>query len=170
VAEQCVKDVPGSVAELGVCAGHFARLINHSFHDRKLFLYDTFEGFDDRDVDHDTVKGFLGMEEDLHGFLKVGEAETIINFIKEVCPHPENLVFRKGYFPETAVPDEGETFAFISLDVDLYKPTYAGLEFFYPRLQEGGVIFVHDYNSGWGEAICSRCGKNLRTFQESSST
>ena len=25
----------------------------------------------------------------------------------------------------------------------------AGLEFFYPRLAEGGVIFLHDYNSAF---------------------
>jgi O-methyltransferase len=35
----------------------------------------------------------------------------------------------------------------VSLDVDLYKPTLAGLEYFYPRLSVGGCIFIHDYNN-----------------------
>jgi hypothetical protein len=165
VAEQCIKDVPGSVAELGVFTGRFSRLINYCLPDRKLFLYDTFEGFDDRDVDYDIEKRLLGDEDDLYGSLKMGWAEAVINFskkicphpenlvfrkgytkkaktvtdfIKKVCPHPENLIFRKGYFPETAAPDEAERFAFVSIDPDLYKPTYAGLEFFYPRMQGGG--------------------------------
>ena len=35
------------------------------------------------------------------------------------------------------------------MDVDLYNPTKAGLEFFYPRLASGGVIIIHDYNPDW---------------------
>lgn len=30
----------------------------------------------------------------------------------------------------------------------LYAPTKAALEFFYPRMSAGGVLFVHDYASG----------------------
>ena len=35
------------------------------------------------------------------------------------------------------------------LDADLYKPTLAGLEYFYPRLAKGGVILIHDFNHNW---------------------
>ena len=31
--------------------------------------------------------------------------------------------------------------------MDIYKPMYEGIIFFYPRLVKGGVIFVHDYNN-----------------------
>jgi O-methyltransferase len=61
-------------------------------------------------------------------------------------PHPEKVVVRKGYFPVTLEGLE-ERFALVSLDVDLYKPTLAGLGYFYPRLSVGGCIFIHDYNS-----------------------
>jgi O-methyltransferase len=44
------KDLKGNVAELGVYKGKFARYLNHFFPDRKLYLFDTFEGFDNRDV------------------------------------------------------------------------------------------------------------------------
>ena len=33
------------------------------------------------------------------------------------------------------------------LDVDIYVPTVAAREFFYPRLSSGGYLFVHDYDS-----------------------
>lgn len=55
-----------------------------------------------------------------------------------------NAVIKQGYFPDTAVGLEGEKFAFVSLDTDLYKPILAGLEFFLPRLSLGGYIFVDD--------------------------
>jgi O-methyltransferase len=40
-----------------------------------------------------------------------------------------------------------DEYAFVSLDVDLYQPILAGLEYFYPRLSAGGYIFIHDYNN-----------------------
>lgn len=61
-------------------------------------------------------------------------------------PHPEQAVVRRGWFPDTARGLEA-VFALVSLDADLYAPTLAGLEFFYPRLSPGGAIFLHDYNS-----------------------
>jgi len=38
---------------------------------------------------------------------------------------------------------------FVSIDVDMEQPVYDGLKFFYPRLQQGGYIFIHDYNSAY---------------------
>lgn len=32
--------------------------------------------------------------------------------------------------------------------MDFWESIYAGLNYFYPRLLEGGYIFLHDYNSG----------------------
>lgn len=42
-----------------------------------------------------------------------------------------------------------DRFAFVSIDCDIYEPVRQGLEFFWPRMQRGGVIFVHDYSSGY---------------------
>lgn len=62
-------------------------------------------------------------------------------------PYEKSVVIRKGFFPETARGLESERYAAVSLDVDLYAPTFAGLQYFYPRLSEGGAIILHDYNS-----------------------
>src|SRR5688500_5298208 len=42
--------IKGNVAELGVYKGKFARYINQYFPERKLYLFDTFEGFDKSDI------------------------------------------------------------------------------------------------------------------------
>ena len=59
------------------------------------------------------------------------------------------------------IPEEELEFAMVSLDPDLYDPTYAGLRYFYPRLSRGGVIIIHDYNSyqftGVAEAVRRYC-------------
>jgi hypothetical protein len=39
-----------------------------------------------------------------------------------------------------------ERFCFVNIDPDLYAPTKAGLQLFYPRMVNRGVILVHDYN------------------------
>ena len=40
------QNVQGSVAELGVYQGEFSKYINQVFSQRKLFLFDTFKGFE----------------------------------------------------------------------------------------------------------------------------
>ena len=129
-------DIEGSTAELGVYQGTFARLINHYFPDRKLYLFDTFEGFDARDAEADRRENFSPATQDL--------SATSVELVLSRMEHRENCIIRKGWFPETA---EGvdEKFCFVSIDADLYQPTCAGLEFFYPRLVHGGVIMIHDF-------------------------
>lgn len=131
-------NIPGSTAELGVYRGDFARIINEVFPDRTLYLFDTFEGFDQQDLGIEKDSGFSGGTQDFSG--------TSVEMVLEKMPNPANCVIRKGYFPESAAGVEDD-FAFVSIDADLYKPIVDGLSFFYPRLARGGYIFVHDYNN-----------------------
>ena len=59
--------------------------------------------------------------------------------------YPNNVIICKGVFPKTAEEITEKEFVFVNLDFDLYMPTIAGLNFFYSRLVQGGVILVHDY-------------------------
>ena len=56
-------------------------------------------------------------------------------------------MIKQGRFPDTTTGCESERFCFVSLDADLYGPTYAGLHWFYPRLASGGYILANDYNT-----------------------
>jgi O-methyltransferase len=134
------KGIIGCVAELGVYKGDFAQHINESFPDRKLYLYDTFSGFDERDLKTENEKGYSSAKR------KDFFYENIEEILKKMR-YRENCIIKKGYFPETT---EGvnEKYVFVSIDVDLYDPTYNGLYYFYERLERGGYIFVHDYNNG----------------------
>lgn len=133
------NELEGCVAELGVYTGHFAAHINNIFHDRKLYLFDTFDGFDQRDIKFEIQNEF---SDAIKGELKYSDIESVLNRMK----YPSNCIVKKGYFPETAV-DVEESFVFVSIDVDLYTPIYEGLKYFYPRLVEGGYICIHDYTS-----------------------
>ena len=50
------NDIKGAVAEVGVYRGEFSKIINILFKDKKLYLFDTFEGFDINEVKHDLEK------------------------------------------------------------------------------------------------------------------
>ena len=138
------KGLSGCVAEGGVFQGEFAREINRVFPSKTFYLFDTFTGFDERDVQEDKKLEYSRHNE---GFLNITNEEIVLRKL----PHPDKCIIRKGFFPETAIGiDENETFCFVNLDFDLYQPILAGLEFFAPRMVKGGVILVHDYfNKGF---------------------
>lgn len=134
----------GSVAEAGVHRGDFAKFINVYFDDRKLYLFDTFEGFDDKELK--TEKN-LGMEGFLNGIFcddKELFSNTSIERVREKMTHIENVVIKKGLFPDTA-SDVDAIFCFVNLDMDLYISTLNGLRFFWSRMVKGGCILIHDY-------------------------
>jgi hypothetical protein len=139
-AEECrLRGIEGSVAEIGVYRGDFAAEINRRFPDRTLYLFDTFEGFSEADLlcedEADAVIGDF--------------SNTGVELVVKKLPHPEKAVVKKGRFPET-FDLRDERFCFVNLDVDLYAPTKAGLNIFFPQMTKtgrGGVILIHDYFS-----------------------
>jgi O-methyltransferase len=132
------NNLVGNVAELGVYKGKFARYINLYFSKRKLYLFDTFTGFDDRDIDKDK-------KEDCSSGSQIF-ADTSIESVMKQMPFPHNCIPIQGFFPQSA-REIDDKFVFVSLDADLYEPIYAGLNFFYPNLVKGGYIFIHDFNN-----------------------
>lgn len=135
------RGIQGSVAEVGVYKGSFSRHINAVFPDSKLYLFDTFDGFDQRDVDFDLAHGF-DAEGIKNNYLKFDD----IDYVLSRMPNRDRCVVKKGFFPETAYGIE-DRFVFVSLDVDMYQPIYEGLRYFWQRLESGGCIVVHDYAS-----------------------
>lgn len=128
-------DIEVEVAEAGVFQGDFAECINRCYPNRKLHLFDTFEGFVDRDIKN---------EREMSQAKQGDYSNTTVEVVKEKMLYPQNVIIHKGYFPETA-KDVNSRFCFVNLDLDLYEPTYQGLRFFSDKVIHGGVILVHDY-------------------------
>ena len=151
------------VAEAGVYQGEFAKWINYYFPKRTLHLFDTFEGFDGRDLAIEAEKGF-SQEKEGHF------SETSVELVMSKMTYPDKVQVHKGYFPETA---EGldRKFCFVNLDLDLYLPIYNGLHFFKDKMTENGVILIHDYySSGYNGAkaavdrFYADCGGAVRRY------
>jgi O-methyltransferase len=94
------NNITGEVAELGVYKGKFARYINRYFPDRKLYLFDTFKGFDKSDVVSEVQKNLSSGEQDF--------SNTSIDQVLSIMPHRDQCIVKEGFFPDTAVGlDEG---------------------------------------------------------------
>ena len=108
------------------------------FPDRKFYLFDTFEGFDERDVNSEKSADYSSGQQDF--------SDTSVEAVLKRMPFSDKCVPVKGYFPDSA-KNITDSFVFVSLDADLFDPLYNGLVFFYPKLVAGGYIFIHDFNN-----------------------
>lgn len=132
------RGISGAVAELSVYRGEFAAEINLVFAGRRQYYFDTFCGFDSRDLDRERAVTGADRFQDF--------SDTCAEAVRARLPFPADAVLVQGYFPESLAQIGEETYAFVSLDPDLYAPTLAGLSYFWPRLSAGGAIMIHDYS------------------------
>jgi O-methyltransferase len=150
--------VPGDFAELGVYKGESACILHHLDPGRKFHLFDTFSGFPQQDLEHESGEAATYTSDRF--------SDTHITAVLKRISGNENILMHPGYFPETAEKVRNEIFALVNLDADLYQPTRAALDFFYPSLSRGGIIFIHDYNYKW-EGIKRAVDEFMKTIPES---
>ena len=126
----------GDIAELGTFKGGSALLIGQANASRKrMHLFDTFEGIPQATESLDSV---------VAGDIK-GPSLTQVQQV--LAEYADCITYYPGVFPETTarVPPD-LTFSLVNLDADVFGATRDALEFFYPRMNRGGVILVHDYS------------------------
>lgn len=127
-----LENVPGAAAELGVYRGAFARCINQLLPERKLYLFDSFEGFS---ADAKASASF-----------QAAHRNTAVENVLSIMPYPEKIRVKPGFFPASLEGLETR-FCLVSLDVDFYQTTLEGLRYFWPRLEHGGYLLLHDWGS-----------------------
>jgi hypothetical protein len=135
IKQVMAEGIPGDYAELGVFRGNSGAVLAHYArrHGRQVFLFDTYEGFDPKDL--------VGIDQDKTG----GFGATSLKMVRTVVGDA-SVVHVKGWFPASITSEvERRCFAVVHLDCDLYEPMSAGLRFFYPRLSPGGLLIIHDY-------------------------
>jgi len=140
------ESVEGAFAELGVYKGITSSFIHGQAPDRRLYLFDTFEGFPADALEKPGDRRFK---------------DTSQAKVANLIGNQENVIFRAGYFPDTTLGIEDERFALVMLDFDLYKSALAAFQFFYPRLVRGGYFFMHDFNSPESDYAISRAANEF---------
>jgi Macrocin-O-methyltransferase (TylF) len=133
------EKINGDFAELGVWRGNTAAVLAHYAFEqnRKLFLFDTFEGFNTADLKGVDAKKTIAFN------------NTSIQLVKNNMGKNDSACeYVKGFFPDTLTQiHHDRQYAIVSLDCDLYAPTKAALFFFYDKMPVGAIFFLHDYSS-----------------------
>jgi len=130
IKEADANGVPGALAEFGILRGGTARMMSAASPQRRLFVFDTFAGLPCPDPQHDAQ-------------LQQGQfAATLIDAAPMLNELPVTIV--TGAFPESAAGVDPPLLAVVHLDMDLYAPTIAALEWCHSRMAAHGVIVLDD--------------------------
>ncbi|MDE2852167.1 MAG: class I SAM-dependent methyltransferase [Acidobacteriota bacterium] len=126
----------GDFAECGVYRGGTALLLSRVLegHPKTLHLFDSFEGLPAPDPERDP-----DLEQ---GVFKATSARAVGALLGGFA---DSLRIHEGWIPSTFDGLEDSRFAFVHIDVDLYRSTLDCLEYFYPRLSVGGIVVFDDY-------------------------
>lgn len=132
-----VADVSGDTAEVGCYRGAMSWLIceaNQRSSQRRIHhLFDSFEGL--------SLPGANDGEHWRAGALACGESLVHSN----LSPYAGQFRSYKGWVPARFGEVADCSFSFVHIDVDLHDPTLDSLDFFYPRLNPGGILVCDDY-------------------------
>ncbi|MCB1801869.1 MAG: class I SAM-dependent methyltransferase [Gammaproteobacteria bacterium] len=131
-------DLDGDMAECGCFEGATAWFMADECPGTPLHLFDSFEGLSEPDR-NDKPEG-----DELFEWAK-GDLSASEEKVRRNLAGFDNVSYYKGWIPTRFDDVADRRFRFVHLDVDLYQPTLDSLEFFYPRMVEGGVILLDDY-------------------------
>ena len=159
------NDIPGDFVECGVYKGASIVCIIRTLQaigvtDRRIWLYDTFEGFpkpEPIDVfykqtpeDDWSVKTWerLKRKNDSGGSdWCYGPLDEVKAYIARTGYPQENLRYVKGLVEETIPAMMPERISLLRLDTDFHRSTQHELKHLYQVLSSGGILIVDDYGA-----------------------
>lgn len=144
------NNIQGDFVECGVWKGGnilgiMEYLAFHKMTDRKVFLYDTFEGMTPpEDIDKD-LNGRKA-ESILEDVMCISPIDEVRETIERSSFPMANVTFVVGDVCKTLDSDlHKNNLALLRLDTDWYASTKKEMEVLYPKLNFGGVLIVDDY-------------------------
>ena len=137
---RAIRHVPGDTADIGVRFGSSSFYILKGLNDasRGHHIFDSFEGLS-APTEHDRNASTQKI------FWKKGDIAVEENVTKQCLRTFSNIGYYKGWVPERFGEVADKKFALVHIDVDLHQPTKDSLEFFYSRVNPGGVMICDDY-------------------------
>lgn len=108
--------------------------------EKRLWIYDSFAGLPEKTAEDSSGAG--------RNFQKGELAVTKREVIDKIRKHGlRNVIIKKAWFDDLEDKDLPAKIAFAFLDGDLYSSIKTSLRLVLPRLEQQGIIIVHDYNN-----------------------
>jgi len=141
-------DVPGARVECGAYRGATALLMCEVWRDRQpgfsgedMFLIDSFMGTSaSGSNDFIPVRDGPGSATRMDAFFPVAKTDVTAEMVRGFFSGFPQAQICAGWIPGVFNMLPERNWAFVHLDLTLYEPTLAALEYFYPRLSPGGAI------------------------------
>ena len=137
--------IVGYFAELGVWYGNIFHIHAYfsSLSNRRLFLFDTFSGFDSRNLS--------GIDRNVNVQF---QHNSLLRVQKKLIDHLDRITFVPGYFSESLDGQQmSEKFPVVSLDCDLYPSSKDALAFFFPRMSIVGLFSYMIIQANIGQVV-----------------
>ena len=150
------KGIKGDFVECGVWRGGSSMIIakilfDRAITDRKLLLYDTFEGMvEPADIDK-TYDGVLARKllneepKEQSVVWAYSPLDEVKANIAKTGLNPNQIKFIKGDVSETLLDNAPEEISLLRLDTDWYESTKLELEMLFPSVTKNGLIIIDDY-------------------------
>jgi predicted O-methyltransferase YrrM len=130
----------GPACELGVWNGLSTLVLSHMAQRDDLTVIDSFEGLSPANVVRDGI-ALADASGSVHpptNYFKVDMDAVTARF-------PDSVKVIKGWVPEVLEELPEQKWSFVHIDLDLYDPTKAAIEYFVPRMVHGGIIVEDQY-------------------------
>ncbi len=150
------NNIEGDFVECGVWKGGSTlamalTLEKSGIVNRKLFLYDTFEGMTDptaadKDLNNSSAKDLLQTNSKETSAVWAYSGLDEVKRTMSLCKYDtNNFIYVKGKVEETLLSSNHQKIALMRLNTDWYESTKIELEVLFPKLVSGGVLIIDDY-------------------------
>lgn len=158
---------PGCYVECGVAAGAQVIAMAYGAPDKTIWAFDSFEGIPLPSNRDDQMPGIRKLSPSEQKALPDPGAQVLESSGMTVYSigqfwenvrisglKPNNIVAAKGWFEETMPKAETGDIAILRLDGDLYNSTLVCLHHLFPKVIDGGLVIIDDWNlSGCRRAV-----------------
>jgi hypothetical protein len=144
-----INSLEGDIVECGVWRGGYCIFLSHLFPDKKIWVCDSFEGFQplyNAKYEYDRERHIPEFTHGANGPLGISLEEVKSNF-KQYGLADEfdtRIKFLKGFVKDTLPTSGIEKISLLRIDVDAYSATLEVLDELYPKVVKGGFIIFDD--------------------------
>ena len=137
----------GDVIECGCWHGHstlaIATLLQERGFTERFHVFDSFEGgLSDFKSEDESFFQLSPQEKSA----QVQQFASDFAFVQSVTAAFPFVELHRGWIPEVLAQYRPQATRFVHIDVDMYEPTKAALEYFWDSLLVGGCMVIDDYN------------------------
>ena len=145
--------ISGNIVECGVAGGEtlalFKNLQKEFNCSRKIWGFDSFEGFSSpNSKDGSFFSSSYENYNKKYSKFTLGWVKQNLIDLGAQNSNDNDISLIKGWIPDSFEYYDGSPVSLLNIDVDIYEPTKAVLEFFWPLLQDNAIVLLDDYGFG----------------------